>query len=160
LKMYCGSRCFCPCRSGHFASRTARDFVSAAVRIATVRLAHVRMVQATPAGRRCLDCGAGLSPETNPKRLRVFRRAERLLKKAACGLKKRGREHERNSTMPNPKRRHSTRRTALRRSHDFLTAVGLSECPTCHEKKLPHRACPKCGAYKGHQVLDIKETAK
>jgi len=62
--------------------------------------------------------------------------------------------------MPNPKRRHSTRRTALRRSHDFLTAVGLSECPNCHEKKLPHRACPKCGAYKGHQVLDIKETAK
>jgi large subunit ribosomal protein L32 len=41
-----------------------------------------------------------------------------------------------------------------------LTAVGLSECPTCHEKKLPHRACPKCGAYKGNQVLDIKEAAK
>src|ERR1035441_2635078 len=53
--------------------------------------------------------------------------------------------HERNCIMPNPKRRHSTRRTALRRSHDFLTAVGLSECPSCHEKKLPHRACPKCG---------------
>ena len=62
--------------------------------------------------------------------------------------------------MPNPKRRHSTRRTALRPSHDFLTAVGLAECPSCHEKKLPHRACPKCGAYKGNQVLDIKETAK
>jgi large subunit ribosomal protein L32 len=41
-----------------------------------------------------------------------------------------------------------------------LTAVGVSECPNCHEKKLPHRACPKCGAYKGHAVLDIKETAK
>ncbi len=62
--------------------------------------------------------------------------------------------------MPNPKRRHSTRRTALRRSHDFLTAVGLSECPNCHEKKLPHRACPKCGAYKGRAVLDVKEAAK
>ncbi len=37
-----------------FASRTARDFVSAAVRIATVRPAHARRVQATPAGRRCL----------------------------------------------------------------------------------------------------------
>ena len=46
--------------------------------------------------------------------------------------------------MPNPKRRHSTRRTALRRSHDFLTAVGLS----------------KCGAYKGRAVLEVKETAK
>ena len=63
--------------------------------------------------------------------------------------------------MPNPKRRHSTRRTANRRSHDFLTAVGVSECPACHEKKLPHRACPKCGEYKGHAVLDVvKEEAK
>ena len=47
-----------------------------------------------------------------------------------------------------------------RRAHDFLTASGLSECPNCHEKKLPHRACPKCGAYKGRAVLDIKEAAK
>jgi large subunit ribosomal protein L32 len=62
--------------------------------------------------------------------------------------------------MPNPKRRHSTRRTALRRSHDFLTADGLSECPNCHEKKRPHHACAKCGAYKGRAVLDIKEAVK
>ena len=61
--------------------------------------------------------------------------------------------------MPNPKRRHSTRRTALRRSHDFLTATGLSECPNCHEKKLPHHACTKCGAYKGRAVLEVKEAA-
>ena len=59
--------------------------------------------------------------------------------------------------MPNPKRRHSARRTANRRAHDFLTANGLSECPNCHEKKLPHRACPKCGAYKGRSVLEVKE---
>jgi large subunit ribosomal protein L32 len=67
---------------------------------------------------------------------------------------------ERNCIMPNPKRRHSTRRTANRRAHDFLTASGLSECPTCHEKKLPHRACAKCGEYKGRAVLDTKEVAK
>jgi large subunit ribosomal protein L32 len=73
---------------------------------------------------------------------------------------KRASETKGNFVMPNPKRRHSTRRTALRRSHDFLTAVGVSECPNCHEKKLPHRACPKCGAYKGRAVLDIKEAAK
>jgi large subunit ribosomal protein L32 len=71
-----------------------------------------------------------------------------------------GWRNERNCIMPNPKRRHSTRRTALRRSHDFLTAVGLSECPNCHEKKLPHRACPKCGVYNKRLVLDIKEAAK
>ncbi|MGB0064616.1 MAG: 50S ribosomal protein L32, partial [Terracidiphilus sp.] len=27
----------------------------------------------------------------------------------------------------------------------------------CHEKKLPHRACPKCGTYKGRAVLEVKE---
>ena len=68
-----------------------------------------------------------------------------------------GTSNERNCTMPNPKRRHSTRRTALRRSHDFLSAVGVSLCPNCHEKKLPHHACAKCGAYKGRAVLDVKE---
>ncbi len=47
--------------------------------------------------------------------------------------------------MPNPKRRHSKARTAKRRSHDHLTAQSLSECPNCHERKLPHRACTKCG---------------
>jgi large subunit ribosomal protein L32 len=41
-----------------------------------------------------------------------------------------------------------------------LTAVGVSECPNCHEKKLPHRACAKCGEYKGRAVLDVKEAAK
>src|ERR1700747_421685 len=69
-------------------------------------------------------------------------------------------KHERNCTMPNPKRRHSTRRTANRRAHDFLTASGVSECPNCHEKKLPHHACPKCGEYKGRAVLETKEATK
>ncbi len=64
------------------------------------------------------------------------------------------------AVMPNPKRRHSTRRTANRRAHDFLEPRALSECPNCHEKKLPHRACPKCGAYKGRAVLDIKEAGR
>ena len=59
--------------------------------------------------------------------------------------------------MPNPKRRHSKQRTATRRSHDHLTAQALSECPHCHERKLPHHACPKCGFYKGRDVLAVKE---
>lgn len=75
-----------------------------------------------------------------------------------CGLE--GEERERNCIMPNPKRRHSTRRTANRRAHDFLTSTGVSECPNCHEKKLPHRACAKCGEYKGRAVLETKEAAK
>jgi large subunit ribosomal protein L32 len=70
------------------------------------------------------------------------------------------REHERRGkgiSMPNPKRRHSKRRTSIRRSHDGLTTQSLSECPNCHERKLPHHACPKCGTYKGREVLVVKE---
>ena len=61
--------------------------------------------------------------------------------------------------MPNPKRRHSKQRTAKRRSHDFLTPVGLSICTNCQERKLPHQACPKCGTYKGREVLEVKEAS-
>jgi len=61
--------------------------------------------------------------------------------------------------MPLPKRRHSKQRTAKRRSHDFLVPTGVSECPNCHERKLPHRACPKCGTYKGRAVLAVKSEA-
>ena len=64
---------------------------------------------------------------------------------------------EKEFAMPNPKRRHSKARTAKRRAHDALTATGSGECPSCHERKLPHRACPKCGTYKGRAVLDVKE---
>jgi large subunit ribosomal protein L32 len=61
--------------------------------------------------------------------------------------------------MPNPKRRHSKRRTSQRRAHDHLTTLSLAECPNCHEKKLPHQACAKCGYYKGRAVLDPKSQA-
>ena len=59
--------------------------------------------------------------------------------------------------MPNPKRRHSKRRTSTRRAHDALPVAGLSECPNCHEKKLPHRACAHCGQYKGREVIEVAE---
>ena len=61
-------------------------------------------------------------------------------------------------TMPNPKRRHSKARTSRRRAHDFLVPNSVSECPNCHERKLPHRACPKCGYYKGREVVEVKES--
>ncbi len=62
--------------------------------------------------------------------------------------------------MPNPKRRHSKQRTAKRRSHDFLTPTGLSECPNCHERKLPHRVCKKCGTYKAVKSSRLRKLAK
>jgi len=56
--------------------------------------------------------------------------------------------------MPNPKRRHSKRRKNQRRAHDALTGPTLSECPHCHQMKLPHQACKECGYYKGREVVD------
>ncbi len=59
--------------------------------------------------------------------------------------------------MPNPKRRHSKRRTSMRRAHDHLTPAGVCQCPQCHETKLPHRACPHCGFYKGREVVEVEQ---
>jgi large subunit ribosomal protein L32 len=56
--------------------------------------------------------------------------------------------------MPNPKRRHSKRRTSIRRAHDHLAKPALAKCPNCHEAKQPHRACPHCGYYKGRAVQE------
>jgi large subunit ribosomal protein L32 len=59
--------------------------------------------------------------------------------------------------MPNPKRRHSKARTSKRRAHDFLKPLHLSACPDCGQPKIPHRACPHCGYYKGKQVIEGTE---
>lgn len=59
--------------------------------------------------------------------------------------------------MPNPKRRHSKRRSSTRRSHDHLKPAGLSECPKCGETKLPHRVCLNCGTYKGREVVEVAQ---
>ena len=57
--------------------------------------------------------------------------------------------------MPNPKRRHSKARRGKRRAHDALTAPQTTLCPNCQEPRLQHRVCPKCGQYKGRQVVQV-----
>jgi large subunit ribosomal protein L32 len=78
---------------------------------------------------------------------------------SAAGFTQVGPLFRRGFTMPNPKRRHSKQRTAKRRSHDFLTPTGVSNCPNCGEKKLPHVVCKKCGEYKGRVVVAVKDAA-
>ena len=34
-----------------------------------------------------------------------------------------------------------------------LSELHPSRCPQCRSAKLSHRACPKCGYYKGRQVV-------
>ena len=57
--------------------------------------------------------------------------------------------------MPNPKRRHSKSRTGKRRAHDALRVPQTSVCQNCQEPRMQHRVCPKCGYYKGREVVRV-----
>jgi len=59
--------------------------------------------------------------------------------------------------MAVPKHKTSKSKRDMRRSHQRLEAPSLSTCPECGEAKLPHHVCPKCGQYKGKQVIEGKE---
>ena len=58
--------------------------------------------------------------------------------------------------MAVPKRKTSkTRRDKRRASSYRLPKVTTSECPNCHEVKLPHRVCKACGYYDKKEVLKV-----
>ncbi len=48
------------------------------------------------------------------------------------------------------------RRDKRRANQNIVKLANLSECPQCHNPKLPHRACPTCGYYKGRQVIEVE----
>lgn len=58
--------------------------------------------------------------------------------------------------MANPKHKISRSKRASRRSNWKLSLPSISECPQCHEPKMPHRACPHCGYYKDREVIKIE----
>lgn len=58
--------------------------------------------------------------------------------------------------MPLPKRRSGKTRRNTRRSHFALKKRIFSECPSCGERILPHRVCPKCGHYKERLAVKIE----
>ncbi|MHA1648817.1 MAG: 50S ribosomal protein L32 [Candidatus Helarchaeota archaeon] len=62
--------------------------------------------------------------------------------------------------MANPKRKISKSKRDKRRASwmNKLQATSLGTCPNCGEPKLPHRACPSCGYYKGQQVFTPTES--
>jgi large subunit ribosomal protein L32 len=59
--------------------------------------------------------------------------------------------------MPVPKRKTSQSKRDSRRAQQKLAGSGLSYCPQCHSPKLPHRACPKCGTYKGREIIPMEQ---
>lgn len=62
--------------------------------------------------------------------------------------------------MALPKRRHSNRRTRLRRTHYKLSVPAVGTCPRCREPRQLHHACPSCGYYNGRQVINIKKKSR
>lgn len=60
--------------------------------------------------------------------------------------------------MAVPKRRHSKRRSALRRNSAWtLDAKNLVKCSHCGEPMVPHRMCDSCGYYDKKEVKEVKE---
>ena len=56
--------------------------------------------------------------------------------------------------MAVPRAKTSKARTRRRRSINMKKETQtLVECSSCGNKVLLHRACPKCGFYRGKQVL-------
>ncbi|MDR1778797.1 MAG: 50S ribosomal protein L32 [Clostridiales Family XIII bacterium] len=56
--------------------------------------------------------------------------------------------------MAVPKRKTSKAKRDSRRAQNMRKlAPGLSVCPQCHSKKLPHRVCPVCNYYDGKKVI-------
>lgn len=58
--------------------------------------------------------------------------------------------------MPVPKRKTGKAKKNMRRSHHALNTVNLAECPSCGERIMPHRVCPKCGHYKDRLAVNIE----
>jgi large subunit ribosomal protein L32 len=60
--------------------------------------------------------------------------------------------------MAVPKYKTSKARSRRRKSINMkLTSPSLIACGTCGNKLLPHRICPKCGFYKGKQILELED---
>lgn len=62
--------------------------------------------------------------------------------------------------MAVPKSKVSKARRNSRKANWKISTPSITECPHCHEPKLPHVACKKCGYYDGKQVLAVEKDAK
>jgi large subunit ribosomal protein L32 len=60
--------------------------------------------------------------------------------------------------MPNPKRRHSNRRTRTRRATYALKAGVTNYCAHCGAPVRTHRVCENCGYYGFSKGADKKGT--
>ena len=62
--------------------------------------------------------------------------------------------------MAVPKHKTSKMKTRSRKAANMKLAVpSLVVCGNCGNKIMPHRVCPKCGFYRGKQILEPEEMA-
>lgn len=59
-----------------------------------------------------------------------------------------------------PFRRISKTAKRQRRTHLKKTAPTVATCSNCGNVLAPHRACTKCGYYKGKATIKVKEETK
>ncbi len=63
--------------------------------------------------------------------------------------------------MAVPKEKVSRARRDSRRASNWkVSAPNLVECSHCHEMKLPHKVCKKCGYYDGVEVINMEKDEK
>jgi len=60
--------------------------------------------------------------------------------------------------MAVPFRRTSKTKKRMRRTHLKKEVGALTTCSKCGATIQPHRACPKCGYYKGKEVIAVATT--
>ena len=58
--------------------------------------------------------------------------------------------------MAVPKRKKSKIRVRMRRAQKKAEIANVTVCPDCGAPAESHRACKKCGMYRGRKVLTIK----
>lgn len=62
--------------------------------------------------------------------------------------------------MAVPKYKPSKAKSRRRKSINMkIDAPALVTCSTCGNKVLPHRVCPKCGFYRGKQIIEQEDLA-
>lgn len=62
--------------------------------------------------------------------------------------------------MAVPKYKTSKARTRNRRSVNMKMATpNLVACDSCGNKVLRHRVCPKCGSYRGKEIIEPADMA-
>lgn len=62
--------------------------------------------------------------------------------------------------MAVPKAKVSKARRNSRKANWKISTPSMMECPHCHEQKLTHKVCSKCGHYDGREVIAQKEEKK